>query len=85
VVEISNLNVLQILPLLDPSSQMVPKMDVGIAAHSSGTQARNKEDASKDPVPEQDTVNLNRMVIDPDAALTEPVYNPDFIDLTLSD
>jgi hypothetical protein len=90
VVEIySNLNALQILPLLDPSIQMVPKMvpkmDVGITAHSSGTQARNKEDAGKDPVPEQDTVDLNRMVIDPDATLTEPVYNPDFIDLTLSD
>ena len=62
---------------------MVPKMDVGISAHPSGTQARNREHASKDPVP--DTVNLNRMVMYPDAALTEPVYDPDFVDLTLSD
>ena len=59
-------------------------MDVGISAHPSGIQARNREHASKDPVPEQGTVNFNRMMY-PDAALTEPVYDPDFIDLTLSD
>ena len=64
---------------------MVPKMDVGISAHPSGTQARNGEHASKDPVPEKDTVNFNTMVMYPDAALTEPVYDPDIIDLTLSD
>lgn len=77
VIEIYS-NALQILPPLVPSSQLVPKMDVGISAHSSGTQACNR-----DPVPEQDT--LNRMVMDPDTALIEPVSNPDFIDLTLSD
>ena len=65
---------LQILPLLVPSIPPVPRMDVGISAHSSG---------SEDFVPEQDI--LNRMVVDPDAAHTKPASNPDFIDLTLSD
>ena len=61
---------LQILPLLVPSIP-VPRIDVGISAHSPG---------SEDFVPEQDI--LNRMVVDPDMAHTS---NPDFIDLTLSD
>ncbi|KAF8228321.1 hypothetical protein L208DRAFT_1488673 [Tricholoma matsutake] len=43
-----------ILPLLVPSSQQAPRMDVGISAHSSGSQAHNKEPASEDSVPEQD-------------------------------
>jgi hypothetical protein len=81
VVEIWS-DTLQILPLLVPSSQLVPRMDVVISAHS-GTQAHNKECASKEPVPERDA--LNRVAMDPDAALTEPASDSDFIDLTLSD
>ena len=58
-------------------------MDVGISAHSSDTQAHNKEHASNDLIAEQNT--FNRMVIDPDTALTELAIDPDVIDLTLSD
>ncbi|KAF8222062.1 PIN domain-like protein [Tricholoma matsutake] len=73
----------KILPLLVPSSQQAPRMDVGISAHSSGTQAHNEEPASEDSIPEQDV--LDRMVVDTNAAHTEPASNPDFIDLTLGD
>ena len=52
-------------------------------AHSSDTQAHNTEHASNDLVAEQNT--FNRMVIDPDTALTELAIDPDVIDLTLSD
>ena len=58
-------------------------MDVSISAHSSDTQAQNTEHASNDLVAEQNT--FNRMVIDPDTALTELAIDPDVIDLTLSD
>ena len=69
---------------------MVPPSGVRVrrlwhSAHSSGTQAHNREPAagSEDSVPEWDV--LNRMMVDPDTAHTELASNPDFIDLTLSD
>ena len=73
----------QILPLLVPSIQQ--RTDVAVSAHSSGTQAHNREPAadSEDSVPEWEV--LDRMMVDPDTAHTELASNPDFIDLTLSD